>query len=222
VNTERFSISKLNISQPNCLEIVWGLLKPHQVTGKVKRIIVCCFYCPPKSKKKTVLIDHMTLTLQSLLNTFPNAAVLISGDRNDLSIQRLLTVDRSLRQIVQKGTRGPNILTIVCTDLEVFYEEPIIVPPIDVDDPTKGGVPSDHNGVVVLPRTATDVPVKRQKYVRTVRPITSSAINNVGQVLTEEKWLFMDPVLDPTSLTGLFEYFEFLLGLMTGHMLLKI
>ena len=57
VNTELFSISKLNISQPNCLEIVWGLLKPHLVTGKITKIIVCCFYCPPKSTRKTMLMS---------------------------------------------------------------------------------------------------------------------------------------------------------------------
>ena len=35
VNTENFSISKLNISIPNNLEIVWGLVKPYEVTGKI-------------------------------------------------------------------------------------------------------------------------------------------------------------------------------------------
>ena len=205
-NTDKFSLSKLNICIPNSLEIVGELLKPHQVTGKVTRIITCCFYCPPRSKKKTILIEHMTLTLQSLLNTFPNAGILISGDRNDLGIEKILSVDKSLRQLVQKGTRGPNILTIICTNLEAFYEEPIIVPPIDVDDPEKGA-PSDHSGVVMEPKSQTKLPVKRQKYVRTIRPITSSAINNLGQVLTNEKWLFMNPGLKPTQLTELFEYY---------------
>ena len=126
----------------------------------------------------------MTLTLQSLRSTFPNAAAVISGDRNDLSIERLKSVDRSLRQIVQHGTRGQNILTVVLTDLEIYYEEPIIVDPIDVDDPSKGGVPSDHNGVIVVPRSDVDKPVLRNKVVRTIRPITSSSINNIGQVFT--------------------------------------
>ena len=103
----------------------------------------------------------MTMTLQALKSTFPNAGVIISGDRNDLSIERLKSVDPSLRQIVTKATRGPqNILTVVLTDLSIYYEEPIIVPPIDVDDPSKGGVPSDHNGVVVEPRKCSTVPVK--------------------------------------------------------------
>ena len=73
VNTEQFSISKLNVQIPSCLEIVWGLAKPVEVTGKITKIITCCFYCPPKSTRKTALIDHMTFTLQSLLNTFPKA-----------------------------------------------------------------------------------------------------------------------------------------------------
>ena len=207
VNTEKFSISKLNISHPNCLEIVWGLLKPHEVTGKINKIIVCCFYCPPKSTRKTVLIEHMTLTLQSLLTTFPKAGVLISGDRNDLSIERLLTVDSSLRQLVLKGTRGLKVLDIVLTNLAVFFQEPVIVPPIQVDNPCKPGVPSDHKGVVVIPKTVTDYPLTTQKYVRTIRPITTSAINNIGQVLTKEKWLFMDTTLSSTDLTELFQYF---------------
>ena len=52
--------------------------------------------------------------------------------------------------IVNKGTRGPEkILDVVVTNLDVYYDEPEIVPPIDVDEPAKGGVPSDSSGVVV-------------------------------------------------------------------------
>ena len=182
-------------------------MRPKEITGKITRIIVCCFYCPPKSKKKSALIEHMTLTLQSLRTTFPMAAAVISGDRNDLSIAKLLSVDPALRQIVRRNTRGQSVLTVVLTDLESFYEEPIIVDPIDVDDPGKGGVPSDHNGVVVTARTETDIPVKRIKIVRTIRPITSSSIENMGQVFTSEKWLFMDPELSSTQLTELFQFY---------------
>ena len=207
VNTDTFSVSKLNISIPHNLEIVWGLLRPNEVTGKITKIIVCSFYCPPKSTRKSVLIEHMTLTLQSLRSTFPKAGVIISGDRNDLSIARLKSIDPALSQTVLKGTRGQNILTVVLTDLQLFYEEPIIVNPIDVDDPSKGGVPSDHNGVVMIPLAVTGEPVRRKKFVRTVRPITSSAINNIGQVLVNEQWLFMNPDLNPTLLTELYEFY---------------
>ena len=110
---------------------------------------------------------------------FPKAGILISGDRNDLRIDRLLSVDKSLKQLVKNPTRGPNILTVLCSDLEVYYEEPIVVPPIGVDVPGRG-VPSDHQGVVMNPRSVCNVPVKRQKIVKTVRPITSSAISSLG------------------------------------------
>ena len=125
-----------------------------------------------------MLIDHMTLTLQSLLNSFPNAGILISGDRNDLGIDRLLTIDPSLRQLVNKNTRGLKVLDVILSNLSVFFEEPEIVEPIAVDDPTKGGVPSDHSGVVAAPRADAARPAVKHRIYRTIRPNTASAINN--------------------------------------------
>ena len=117
-----------------------------------------------------------------------------------------LVVNTENFSISKLNTSIPNILTVVLTDLEVFLEEPIIVKPIDADDPLKGGVPSDHNGVIVIPRSVSDVPVKRQKISRIIRPITSSNIDNIGQVFTKENWEFMNPDLSSSQLTDLFQY----------------
>ena len=206
VNTEKFSISKLNVHIPSCLEVVWGLIRPVEITGKITKIIVCCFYCPPRSTRKTALINHMTLTLQSLMTSFPNAGILMSGDRNDLGIDRLLTIDPSLRQIVNKCTLGAKVLDVVLTNMASLFNEPEIVPPIEVDDPAKG-VPSDHSGVVVPPRTNSEMPATKYKVCKTFRPITSSSIDNIGQVLVKEEWLFMDPNLSPDELNELFQYY---------------
>ena len=207
VNTDSFSLSKLNVPIPHCLEIVWGLMRPLEITGKVTKIIVCSFYSPPRSTKKSLLIDHMTFTLQNLLNTFPEAGILICGDRNDLGIDRLLSIDTSLSQIVNKNTRGAKILDVILTNLGAYYDEPEIVPPIEVDDPLRGGVPSGHAGVGVAPRGVPDNKPFRHKITRKIRPITNSAINNIGQVVANEPWNFMNPSLSPTHLTELFEYF---------------
>ena len=51
VRLDRFLLTKLNINIPKSLEVVWGLLKPNIVTGKISVIIACCFYSPPKSRK---------------------------------------------------------------------------------------------------------------------------------------------------------------------------
>jgi len=51
----------LNVIIPASLEVVWGLIRPKQITGPISQIIVCAFYCPPKSKKKTKLVEHISI-----------------------------------------------------------------------------------------------------------------------------------------------------------------
>ena len=160
VRTEKFVLSKLNIPIPRCIEIVWGLLKPKMITGKIVTIIVCCFYSPPKSRKNTQLLEHITNTLQALRVTHPQAGVIISGDRNSVDIGALLQVDRSLRQVVKKPTRGYKILDVILTNLYQYYDVPEIVPPIPPDVPGKGA-PSDHLGVIATPHTNSTLTQKR-------------------------------------------------------------
>ena len=154
-SSENYHLSKLNIIVPHNLEIVWGLLKPKHASGKINQIIVCSFYCPPSynSKKKSLLVDHMMETIQSLRISYPDAGVIVSGDRNDLSLVKLATIDVSLKQIVKKNTHGTKVLTVILTDLYDFYSEPEIIPPVDVDD-SNDGVPSDHSGVLLCPVVA--------------------------------------------------------------------
>ena len=135
VRLENYTISKLNIAIQRSVEVVWGLLRPNIPNMKIKTIIACCFYSPPRSKKNRVLIDHMTVTLQVLLTTHSDAGIIISGDRNNIDIPVLLSIDPSLRQIVTKPTRGGRILDVVATNLWKYYNEPVIVPPILPDKP---------------------------------------------------------------------------------------
>ena len=184
---------------------MWGLLKPKNVSGNISQIIVCSFYCPPSynKKNKDLLIDHLTVTIQTLRVSYPEAGIIVSGDRNGLSLVKLASIDVSLKQIVQKVTHGSKVLTVVLTDLYRFYNEPEIIPPVGVDDPDDG-VPSDHSGVLVCPIIA-DYTQKPKKITRTVRPIPASAISDIGKVITEETWDFMDPALTTTQLTELYQ-----------------
>ena len=206
VDTSKYRVSKLNVPVPHKLEVVWALLRNKDANAKMRPIIMCCFYSPPKSKKKTKLIDHMTLTVNSLKAKYPTASVIISGDRNDLRIDNLLNIDPSLRQIVQNNTRGASLLTIVLTDLYALYETPQIVSPITVDDPSKGGVPSDHDGVIVKPISSSSHKVSKHPTIqKTIRPMPTSSINQFGQFITQEEWSFMDPTLTSSELTDVFE-----------------
>ena len=70
VRTKKFNITKLNIHIPKPIEVVWGLLRPKMVSGKISVIIACCFYSPPRSRKNPTPLEHITNTLQSLLIDF--------------------------------------------------------------------------------------------------------------------------------------------------------
>ena len=191
VRVDDFSIKKLNVHIPSGLEVVWGLLKPRIISGKITKNISCCFYSPPRSKLRSNLVDHISLTLQQLLTTHPGAGILISGDRNSLDIPTLLNIDPCLRQWVKQATRGTRVLDIILSNLGRFYDEPQIVPPIQPDNPNKG-CPSDHMGVVATPHTNANQPHLRSKITRTIRPMPESLIELFGQKLENEDWACLD------------------------------
>ena len=115
-----------------------GFVETKSCDGKISTIITCCFYSPPRSRKNIVLIDHLTTTLQSLLNVHPNAGIIISGERNNIDITTLISIDPSLRQTVQSPTRGDKVLYVIVTNLARYFDTPVIIPPIVPDDPNKG------------------------------------------------------------------------------------
>ena len=207
VRKGKFSITKLNISSPGAVEIVWGLLKPTTITGKISKIIVCCFYSPPRSKKNSVLLSHLATTLQSLLTTHPNAGIVISGDRNSIDIQSLLSIDHTLRQMVKNPTRGAKTLYVILSNLHCFYDVPLIVPPIQPDCLTKG-VPSDHSGVFATPLSNTNQQ-KGSKVTKYIRPLPESLCEVFREKMESESWDFLNLALEPTQLVDLLQsYFK--------------
>jgi hypothetical protein len=59
-NLSKFSLEKIDVLINDKLEVVWGLLRPKTpAVTAIREIIVVSFYCPPKSRKKTKLMDHL-------------------------------------------------------------------------------------------------------------------------------------------------------------------
>ena len=187
---EKFSLVKLHIEIPKSVEVVWGLLRPKKVVGRLSKIILCSFYCPPRSRKKTVLIDHISIVLNTLKVEHPDAATIIAGDKNDLDVNRILDLDPALVQIVRRPTRKDKLLSVVITDLRKFYIEPKIVDAIPVDDPDKG-VPSDHNGVLVVPLNNTETNKGTSKEIKFVRPMPDSSVQEYRQSTGNINWSVM-------------------------------
>ena len=80
VNQHNFSLEKLNIVVPEKLEVIWGLLRPKNEEAFFKKILVCSFYSPPKSRKNLKLTDHLVTTLQILRTKYPEAPMILGAD----------------------------------------------------------------------------------------------------------------------------------------------
>ena len=86
VNKEKFTCEKLNVLIPNNLEVVWGLVKPKDQASKFRKIIACSFYSPPDKKKNSKMADHIVTTLHMLYSKYPDSAIILGADKNDMNI----------------------------------------------------------------------------------------------------------------------------------------
>ena len=188
-NQEKFTLTKLNIAIPSPLEACFGLLKPTNPVGKFSKLICVSFYSPPKSKFRNKLAEFLVFTIGRLRNEHPGSRVILAGDRNDMEINLLCTLDPTLRQLVRGFTnkQKDKVLDVVYTDCPNLMQEPTILPPMPVDK-GKEGKDSDHAGVEVLPRNnlAREGGVVRER-VR-VRPFPESEIARFGITLMNEGW----------------------------------
>ena len=203
-SSDRFSVAKLNIHIPKPLEVVWALLRPNIPTGDIRKIILCSFYSPPNSRKNRQLVDHISMTYNSLKIQHPNAAILLSGDKNELDEKHILALNPNFRQVVTKNTRNTKILTILVTDLHGYYHVPQVIPPVPVDVPGQG-VPSDHCGVLAVPLTTENSQRIADLRKVNVRPLPDSLICKFGNILVTEDWAFLSPEMSPTELVTNFQ-----------------
>ena len=112
------------------LEVCWGLLSPKVPTGHIKSMIVCAFYIPPFSRKKSALIEHISLNYYIFKSIYSDSAFICGGDKNDLNTQLLLDINPSFRQLVDHPTYRLSTLDVLITDIGQYYLVPIIRPPV--------------------------------------------------------------------------------------------
>ena len=195
VSKKHFNIENLTntlVNIPWGVEIVWVALTPKYVNNasKVQKIIVGSIYSKPKSKKKTILLDHIAQVYGQLNSKYKNGLHwILAGDTNDLKLNPILSLNVNLKQMVLNPTRmnPPRILDPIITSLSDYYQTPECLPPLD-PDPDSNGKPSDHKMVLMSP-----VDVINNKSSRTYRNITYRPISDEGIVkmkawLLEEKW----------------------------------
>ena len=206
VNTEKFHVEKLNIQIPNHLEIIWALAKPKAETALFKRIILCSFYSPPRSRLRNKLKDHITGTLQLLTTKYENCAIFVGGDKNKMDITSVLNSNLKLKQVVQLFTRKRQILDVLITNMFSYYNSPVIIPPVQPDIPGQG-VPSDHSVPLCVPHTDPHHPPTREYKTVVSRPMPESKIREFGQWVTSECWMEVIEENNPSQQVKLFEGF---------------
>ena len=161
------------------------MLKPKSENAKYKKIILCSFYSPPRSRKNLKLTDHIVTTLQMLATQYPDCPIILGADKNDMDIRPILNCGLRLRQVVDLNTRGAKILDILVMNYPQLYNSPVIVPPVPCDDPTSG-VPSDHSVPVCYPHTDRHNPPARNYNTIKYRPLPDTSIAKFGEWITAQ------------------------------------
>ena len=175
------AIQPLDVPNPENLEIVFALVKPRKL-GPVKEIITFSFYSPPRSRKKSKLVDHIVTTLHGLLTAFPRAGVMGGGD-----ISPVLAALPRLVNIQPLPTHGTKNLDVLLSTLAPFYSKPVIFQPVGTDIPDHG-VPSDHLVPVVYPINNMTISQPKQVRFKTTRPLPDSAVAEFAKLIIEEDW----------------------------------
>ena len=165
-NKNKFDIQNVTntlIQIPWGVEAVWCVLTPKNVqqNSKIQRIACCSLYSKPDSRKKSLLLDHLSDAFNILSKKYTKGLhFIIAGDTNDLNLNPILNLTPNFQQIVQDWTRldPPALLDPIITTLHCYYQIPECLDPLD-PDPDKTGKRSDHKIVVAKHLKNEDVQI---------------------------------------------------------------
>ena len=182
------------------VEAVWCILTPKNVTNKskIKKIACCSLYSKPDSRKKTLLLDHISDSFNILSTKYgPGLEYVIAGDTNDLNLEPILNLSPRFQQIVKDWTRlnPPALLDPIMTTMSGYYRVPECLEPLDAD-PDKVGKKLDHR--IVIARAISEVNNQSARETRkvTVRPITESGIMKINTWFIDQSWEEVYTALD--------------------------
>ena len=194
-NSEKYHIQNITntlVQIPWGVEAVWCILTPKNTTQNsvIQKIACCALYCKPGSKKKTLLLDHISDAFNVLSSKYGRGLhFIIAGDTNDLNLDPILNLSSNLQQIVKKWTRmnPPALLDPIITTLAKFYQEPLCLEPLD-SDPDKNGVKSDHKIVIARPINVINNKCGRKTRIIKFRPFTKAGLEKMKDWFIDKTW----------------------------------
>ena len=110
------------LSDPD-IEALWAWLRPSRLPRGVPCIVAGVIYHPHfnNSIRDAALVNYLSASLTSLEGEYPGCGFVLCGDFNRLNTRRL-TTQFKLKQLVDKPTRGDQILDLVLTNLPQLYD----------------------------------------------------------------------------------------------------
>ena len=212
ISSEMFNVENPNhtsINIPWGVECTWAILTPRSATNSslVRKIAVASFYCKPGSRKKKLLIDHISEVYHSLSAKYPSSLFFVlSGDKNELKMDQVLNLNSDFKQLVQHPTRltPPAILDVIVTDLHKYYGTPDVEPAIQVDS-DRDGSDSDHLMVVMSP--LSNFQNTKRRAIRHVefKPITEDGFKAIEDTLAVFDWGEIEDIASASDQMAFFQ-----------------
>ena len=188
-NEKNFFVEDAGIEAPEGIEAVWIILTPKERgSPSVKKILVGGIYIAPRSLFKQETVDHIIQSMFCVQSRYDSQVrFLISGDFNKVNIEDILESNGALQQVCNVATRNDSTLELVITDMATLLHPPTTLDPINQDKNTKGK-PSDHNVIVVAPRTDVNFRIERHKRKVHLRPLPESKMSRYMRDMGSHVW----------------------------------
>ena len=134
-------------ANPDGIEITWAIVSPSIQPSL--RILVASVYISSTTKyrpKPGAVCDHILTVINTYRLRYKNLAVIVGGDFNHEKIDDMEASE--FKQLVDKPTRGNEILDLIISDLQP-ERECWVQKPVAPTDP-RDGKPSDHSVPYIL------------------------------------------------------------------------
>ena len=135
----------------------------------------CCLLSPGQAATNdTSMIEYLTNGIDSILQSYPSAGIIIAGDFNKMKLGSLCN-RFDLRKIVKKPTRGNNILDRIVSNMSPLFNEVQHLPPLGR---------SDHQCLLLNPKCR----MSTRPRSRTFRPMNCSNLIALEIKLSKTAW----------------------------------
>ena len=199
------------------VEACWVLFTPKSANRKQQKVFKICVasVCvSPKSRNKVEAISHIIDTIHYINSLEQNVKYVVAGDMNHLPLEPIIDSYGALKSLVEVPTRKDSILEVILSDLHPFYHPPVTMKPLQVDK-DKVGKDSDHDIVIMAPKSNVLFSAVRGKKVIKTRPLPASKIREFGCEITQKSW---DVLFEKHDINHKTEYFHaYITALLNKH-----